>query len=157
MRLLRRARDHSPDKVAKMVEGALTEIGLDPAECRNSEGPEDSPHLAWSFPVPSGYEIFVILGVIDEEMVLQVRSLIAQMPQENLLPFYRRLLELNAEELRTVAFGISGQYVVLSAERPTADLDTSELLDMIWTVANYGELCAAQLKEEFGCPDWNDD
>jgi hypothetical protein len=158
MRLFRRTRDHSSGAVTRMVEAALSELSLDPATCRNNEGPEDAPHLAWNFTTQSDHEVVLILGAVDDEtMVLQARCLVAKIPQEGVLPFYRRLLELNAEELTLASFGISGQYAVLSTDRPTKDLDSSEILEMISAVAGYAEKYATDLKEEFACPDWDDD
>lgn len=157
MRELRRPRDHGPEKVARMIEASLAELGLDPGECRNDEGPEDNAHLAWSFRIESGHEIFLILGVVEGGMTLEVRSLIAKIPHDNVLPFYRRLLEINSEELTLAALGISGQYVTLSADRPTTDLDAGEITDMISRVVSYVERYAGDLRSEFSCPEWNDE
>lgn len=164
----RRSRDHSPKKLVKLVEAALVDLGLNPEDCRNDEGPEDSYHVAWNFMNPSsGHDIFLILRAVQDDanegesqqsqplMVLEVRTLVVRMPTDNLLPFYRRLLEINSEELSIAAFGISGQYATISTDRPTTDLDAAELLDMISAVAHYAEKYSAELRDEFSAPAWD--
>jgi hypothetical protein len=157
MSFFRKSRTHSPEKLVKMVETVLQEVGLDPVACRNEEGPEDQPHLAWNFQLPSGTtDLFLILRPSDEGLVLEVRSLVVQMPRQNLMPFYRRLLELNSDEVSGAAFGIHGDLVVLTVDRPTDDLDPSEVTRMISAVVAATEHYSRELSAEFGCQPPND-
>jgi hypothetical protein len=60
------------------------------------------------------------------------------------------LLEANARELRGAAFGVTGEEVVLVAERSVVDLDASEVDAMIRTVGAAADHYDDFLATKFG-------
>lgn len=138
-------------KATKLIDSVLAESGL-----AGLEPVVDEEHqaLVWSFSADSA-EVFILLSPGGDEDgsggMLQVRSLVACLPETNVLPLYRKLLELNGEELIGASFGVSGHYVLLYASRNTKDLDKSEVEQMIHTVAMLADVYDDQLVEEFGC------
>lgn len=71
----------------------------------------------------------------------------ANVPREAL---FLRVLELNAAGLAGCAFGVLGDSVVLVSERPTRDLDESEVLYAIRQVAALADLFDDSLVASFG-------
>ncbi len=129
---------------AQTIDGILTQIGLNPADVRmnTDEG------YGWSFRRGSAV-IEVYLSEHDGRGFLQVLSPILHIPNANLLPLYRRLLELNLQ-LTSAALGVYNDVVYVFYERPLAGLDASEANEIISTVAAYADDLDNQLFDEFG-------
>jgi hypothetical protein len=63
---------------------------------------------------------------------------------------FRRLLELNADELSGAAFALREGKVVVTTDRSTAGLDLVEVEEMIGRVADYADRYDDLLTAEFG-------
>jgi len=132
----------------QMVEGVLTDRGVDPLKNRiqSAAGP------AWGFSQGSAeVYIFLTAGGTGDNFI-QVVSPVMRPTQETLgqAAFYRRLLELNANELTGAAFGLRDEEVVLTADRSTSGLDRIEVEEMIRRVAEYADHYDDALTLEFG-------
>jgi len=131
----------------KMVESVIKELGLDPDGSR-LDTPEQS-RLAWGLRCGSA-AVYVFLQAGEKENFIQVVSPVMKIPEQNILPLYRRLLELNAEELSGAAFGVKGEDVVLTIDRSTTDLDRTEVQSMITLIGEYADQYDDELVGEFG-------
>ena len=96
------------------------------------------------------------VSVIDDpeepgNQLLKVTLTIMKVPTDRAAEFYRKLLELNRTFNGRAAFSVNATDVVsLTAARPVADLDSSEVIDLIlWTSDKADEL-DDQLLTEFG-------
>lgn len=76
----------------------------------------------------------------EDAPFLRAVSPIIVIDKTNEAPLFRRLLELNASGLGSVAFGVHDDRVVAVSERPTRDLDPSEvryILQVVGAVADH--------------------
>jgi hypothetical protein len=134
----------SLESYAATVEQILPAIGVDPAAARmNTEG-----GYGWSFQRGSAV-IEVYVSQQDNAGYLQVLSPIIHLPMSNLLPLYRRLLELNLQ-LTAAAIGIHLDVVYLFSERPLEGMDATEANTIINLVSAYADDLDDKLVSEFG-------
>src|SRR5687768_2437613 len=118
----------------QMVEDAITHLGHVPDESR-IDSADDLP--AWKVEKGSAH-VYVQLGTAGDQNVLKVTAPVMKLADAvDEKKLYRRLLELNASKVTGVAFGVRQETVVLLAERPTIDLDPSEVLDVIKRVEDF--------------------
>src|SRR5262245_39689819 len=80
------------DHIGRIIEHVIEGLGLSPTECRLQQC--DSP--AWAL-THGEVEVYVFLTVGQDGAYLQVVAPLMALPPGNLLPLYRRLLEINAE------------------------------------------------------------
>jgi hypothetical protein len=132
----------------RMIEQVLVDRGLPTGQGRieSDGGP------AWKLRRGSA-DIFIFLTPSDDGTnYLQVTAPVlvpsAEMMESPKL--YRRLLELNAEELTGAAFGMRGQAIVITADRSTQGLDMVEVEEMIERVSAYADHFDDALTQEFG-------
>lgn len=123
----------------KMVEAVLTELGHEPVSSRIAP-PSKGAVAGWSVRAGSA-NVVIVLVRDDIETSVRVSSTVVTLPEseENAEALIRRALELNAQTIRRAAFGLSGDSLVLRAERATTDLDKSEVLDLIKRVEKYAD------------------
>ncbi len=86
---------------------------------------------------------------IGEVDAIEVGGIIMKMPEDNYLPLYRRLLELNSTSLGNY-FAIRGDYVMLLSAREVTGLDLVELKTIVDEVRFYSDYWDDILIEEFG-------
>ncbi len=146
----------SPEEVAaefdtakKLVEEVVTRIGLDPDKVR---GENRADLVTWSIQRGSAV-ILVAVAKSDRGDSASLRAISPIMslpPEAKLLPFFRRLLELNGHGLVNAAFGIMGDRVVVKSERPTAFLDAAEVEQIILQLSAVADTYDDRLVNEFG-------
>jgi hypothetical protein len=146
----------TPDEVAaeldtakKLVEEVLERLGLDPAKVRGESGPD---RTAWSIKRGSA-SILVSVAKSDRgdtAFLTAVSPIMSLPPDAALLPFFRRLLELNGHGLVNAAFGIVGDRVVVKSERPTAFLDVAEVEQIVLQLSAVADTYDDRLVKEFG-------
>jgi len=130
----------------RMIEDALQSLGH-PLDESRSESADDMP--AWRVVTGAGSHVEVHLGVEGEKNVLRVTATVARVPEgADEAALYRKLLELNAGEVKGVAFGIVGDDIVLISERSTLDLDPSETEDMLRRTEGLAEHYAKLLLKD---------
>lgn len=133
----------------KMIEEVLGAFGASPE--KNRLDTKDGS-TAWGV-MRGSAEVMIFLNPArsdKEDNFLRMVSPIVRLPTENLLPLYRRILELNAKEVYGIAFGIINEDVVLVAERGTRDLDRGEVEDMLRNISAAADHYDDKLVTEFG-------
>jgi hypothetical protein len=136
-------------RAQKLIEDVLTSMGLNADKSRldTKDG-----STAWGL-MRGSAEVLVFLNAARKEgddNFLRIVSPIVRLPTENLLPLYRRLLELNARDLPGIAFGVVDQDIVLVAQRGTRDLDRSEVDEMLRNLGAAADHYDDKLAQEFG-------
>lgn len=139
-----RGRRGALDQYAGLVEQILRGIGVDPALARMNV---DSG-FGWNFKRGSAL-IEVYLAQADDITYFQVLSPILHLPQSQVLPLYRRLLELNLQ-VTNAAFGLHTDLVYVFSERRLDGLDAQEANSIINLVAQYADEFDDKLQAEFG-------
>jgi hypothetical protein len=146
----------SPEEVAAefdhtkaLVEEVVARLGIDPAKVRG----EDRDDLAtWS--IQRGSAVILVSVAIndrgDAASLSAVSPLMSLPPDDKLLPFFRRLLELNGRGLVNASFGLLGDRVVVKSERPTAFLDSAEVEQIILHLSAVADTYDDRLVAEFG-------
>ncbi|ACY16012.1 YbjN domain-containing protein [Haliangium ochraceum] len=131
-----------------MVEDVLHELGHEVAASRSE--PSDGEQRAWQVEHGSAT---VRIGMGERGGVSNLRVVSTVMtldPSAEVVALLRRLLELNRTTLRSAAFALEGDYVQIVAERPTLDLDRSEVLDLIRRIEKYADDLDDELVAQFG-------
>jgi type III secretion system-like peptide-binding chaperone len=146
----------SPEEVAaqfdtarKLVEEVVIRLGLDPAKVRGESGPD---LINWS--IQRGSAVILVSVAKndrgDAASLSAVSPIMSLPPEPDLLPFFRRLLELNGHGLINAAFGLVGDRVVVKSERPTAFLDAAEVEQIILHLSAVADTYDDRLVKEFG-------
>lgn len=125
----------------KMVDELLASYGLDPEKCRHR------PKRLWSAYRGSAL-IYTEIFNLDGIDYIEVSCPVMTIPSRNLLPFYRRLLEVNFE-LMGVKFFLKQDLVYLSENRQLQGLDKDELHQMQERVSRNADRLDDQLIMEF--------
>jgi hypothetical protein len=81
---------------------------------------------------------------------LRVVSPLVYLPKENLIAFYRKLLDIN-NDLVNCALATDKDVVLLVVQRPTLGLDQEELDDVVSLLAQTADSLDNELNKEFGC------
>ena len=105
----------------KMIESFLKKNRFNP----NDQRLNNSDTLGWWVQRGSAV-IYILLNQHEREPTVRILSPILYLPEEHILPFYRRCLELNMS-LINCAFGAMDDQIALVTERPIAGLDAEEL------------------------------
>jgi len=131
------------EQSARTVEQILANIGVDPmaASMKVQAG------YGWNF--QRGSALIEVYITQEERGYLQVLSPIMHLPQTNLLPLYRRLLELNLQ-LTNASVGVHQDVVYVFNERPLEGLDPAEADSIIRKLAIYADELDNSLVDEFG-------
>ena len=139
----------SPDErtgkdCVQMVETFLRSVGLNPKESAvaNSSAP------GWLVTRGSA-NIFIFIGAQDDETTLEIVCPILHIPSKNILPFYRRCLEIN-RYLLGCALCVDQDRVMLVSGRFAQGLDYKEVEAMIDYAAAAADRLDNMLAEEFG-------
>ncbi len=127
-----------------MVEQILLSIGVDPALARmNVES-----GFGWNFKRGSAL-IEIYIAQAEDTAYFQVLSPLLHLPLTNLLPLYRRLLEVNLQ-ITNAAFGVYQDIVYIFSERRLEGMDAQEANTIINMVAQYADEFDDRLLSEFG-------
>ncbi len=140
------APEGSVEKGKQLVEAFISSVGLDP----NKQTVQLKKGLGWWLSKGSAL-IYIFVNEYSNMNTVRIVAPILRLPSENLLPFYRRLLELNFT-IANCAFAIDKDVVVLMKERAVSGLDSAELsLDMD-LLSDQANLFDDKLSHEFGAP-----
>ncbi len=134
----------SVDECIGMVEQFLLNGGTDLSTSRADES------LTWLIQKGSA-TIYLKIGKNEllDEVTLEVTSPILRLPSKNILPFYRRCLEINSS-LVGCALCASEDRILMTSERTLRGLDYQEVEDMVLSVAEAADKLDDVLSEEFG-------
>lgn len=125
----------------KMIDDLLASYGLDPEKCRHR------PKRLWSAYRGSAL-IYTEIFTLDGVDYIEVSCPVMTIPSRNLLPFYRKLLEVNYE-LIGVKFFLKQDLVYLSENRQLEGLDQKELHQMQERVSRNADRLDDSLIMEF--------
>ncbi|KAA3656429.1 MAG: hypothetical protein DWQ04_31165 [Chloroflexi bacterium] len=92
--------------------------------------------------------VYIIINPHEHAPSIRIMSPILYLPEDYILPFYRRCLELNME-LMNCALGAAEDTVSVVTERPIAGLDPEELESMIAYLSGVADEIDDKLAEEF--------
>jgi len=127
----------------KMVERFFKSVGANPKQQRLP----NTDTLGWWLQRGSAL-VYIILNQHDETPTVRIVSPILYLPEDYILPFYRKCLELNMD-LINCAFGVSDDKVVLVSERPIEGLDANELEGTIRYLSGVADNVDNRLSAEF--------
>lgn len=124
-----------------MIEEIIRSFNVDPATCRETKPGQ------WTLYRGSA-RIYVDIYRQEETDYICVASPIMEMPSKNLLPFYRKLLELN-HEMYAASFSVRENLVWLRIIRELAGMDQQEAKAILSRVGTYADQFDDLLTEEF--------
>jgi hypothetical protein len=127
----------------KMVETFLKKVDLNPTQQRLP----NRDTLGWWVQRGSAL-IYITLNQHESVPTLRVLSPILYLPENYILPFYRRCLELNMELIHC-AFGVINDRITLVSERPLKGLDQQELEGLIGYLSSMADEMDDKLGAEF--------
>ncbi len=132
----------------QIVEALLKELGVDIKESRLDL--ESKNYRGWVIQKGSA-QIIILIAENDEDddPTIEVVSPILKLPSQNILPFYRRCLELN-RGLIGCAVCVSEDKVLVRAEIPLSGLSLESIALMIFNVAGAADQLDDELAEESG-------
>lgn len=136
----------SVEESVQMIQRFLSECGVDP----NSSRLEAENCLGWLIQKGSA-SIYIIIGKnqLIDEVTLEVFSPILKLPKQNILPFYRRCLEVN-RYLIGCALCVEKDSVMVVSERQLDGLSYEEVKAMIIGIAHAADKMDDELAQEFG-------
>jgi hypothetical protein len=126
---------------SKIIEESIEELGLDPKQCRTPV------QYSWTMYRGSA-NVRISFFKVEDSNYVEFISPIMILPNNNILPLYRRLLELNHTTIG-VNFAIYKDTVFLEITRELKGLDKDEALNAIRSVGNFSDEMDDKLKEEF--------
>ena len=103
----------------------------------------------WKFKYGS-VEVFVQLAGTNEEDVLMIWAAVLKLPVKNEAQLLRKLMEMNWSGTFESRFAISGDQVVVCAQRILAGLSPAEVSRNITIVATIADENDEALQSEFG-------
>lgn len=132
----------------QIVEDLFKKLDIDTRESRLDI--ESQNDRGWVIQKGSA-QIIILIAENDEDdnPTLEVVSPILKLPSQNILPFYRRCLELN-RYLIGCAVCVSENKVLVRAEIPLSGLSPESIALMIFNVAGAADQLDDELAEEFG-------
>lgn len=147
--LLARLRGAEPplrplEHYAELVEAVLAGLGLEP------EGEESDEEIRWELQVGRAPIALVIApNAVLGAPTLEVCSACLRLPAGELLPLYRRCLELNRLVVGC-SLGVENDVLVVAAERELAGLDRRAVARLLLDVASTADQVVSELAGEFG-------
>ena len=136
----------SVEECVEMVENFLKERGLDPKE--QSMG-TTKDYISWSVCRGSAIIYIYICLTNAEFKTIRVVSPIVFLPDDNILPLYRKCLETNMD-LFGCALAVFEDKIVVISERPIQGLNESELDWMLDHAAHVADELDNTFADEFG-------
>ena len=85
----------------------------------------------------------------DDDAYVVIYSPLVVLPRENLLPFYRKLLDLNNEEQLLGRLATEGNEIILRSTIPMEGLSEKAFCSYVFTLMEEADILDDQLIEEF--------
>jgi len=124
-----------------MIEDVIRSLGVDPITSREKSTGQ------WTLQRGS-VKVYVDIYNVNGTDYICVASPVMEMPSKLLLPFYRKLLELN-HEMYAASFSVKDNWVWLRILRELDGLDKNEATAMINRVGSYADQFDEMLISEF--------
>jgi hypothetical protein len=141
--------DGAVGKAARLIESVLKGLGLDPDKNRISAS---AGGAGWQISRGSA-DVMIAVNPGAEGRPPRIRLVSPLVKLRGELPpaLAARLLQQNASELPGIAFGLfRGDIVGLVAERSVADLDRSEIEELLAALGHFADKYDDLLVNEFG-------
>lgn len=136
------------DRAVEMVEATIRALGVDPATAKI---PGDAKTVAYALRRGSARVVVAVSRGDGTHGTLRVLAPVVRAPDAGKeAAVFRRLLELNAQELSGAAFGLVGDEVVAVVERSTTNLDASEVEANVKNIGRVADRWDDVLAKEFG-------
>ncbi|MCB9591256.1 MAG: YbjN domain-containing protein [Sandaracinaceae bacterium] len=136
------------ERAIALVEKTIEALGIDPGASRKQrEG-----HVAYALRRGSARILIAVhspAGELTEGRIRVVAPCVVLPPEDRQLGLLRHLLVANATDLVGAAFAVSGDEVVVVAERSVRDLDASEVDTMIRSVGRVADRYDDELSKAF--------
>lgn len=139
----KKTKEISKEDCITMVENFLNKIGLNPSEQRLK-----GDTIGW-VAVRGSAITYIMIFEYENFASIRIYSPILYLPEENILPFYRKCLEINFE-LVNCAICVYEDKVALVVERPIGGLDPEELEGMVNYLSSVADDLDNKLADEFG-------
>jgi len=136
------------ERAVSLVEETIRKLGIDPGASRS----EKEGHVAFALRRGSARILIAVhapRGELVEGRIRVVSPCVVLPSKDAEAPILRFLLEANASELVGAAFAVSGDEVVVVAERTVKDLDLSEVDTMIRNVGRVADRYDDELSTKF--------
>ena len=140
-----------------LVEEVVKRLGVDPKACLAKE---DARNVTWTVQRGSAAVLITLATRDSQETPPRATTYLRVVSPTLTLPagakpgdhevLFRHLLELNAAGLANAAFGLIDQRVVAVSERPTDDLQASEVEQMVRHLAAVADTYDDRLAKQFG-------
>ena len=132
------------DDCIKMIEKLIQKIGFDLSESRlPGEG-----FVGWWIGRGSAL-IYITINQNQAVPTVSIFSPILFLPEDNILPLYRRCLEINAG-LICCALAVNGDQIAVVSERPIEGLDSEEFAGTLFYLSEIADDLDNKLADEFG-------
>jgi len=129
------------DHYKKIIESIIKEWKLDPNKLYNPK------QRTWSL-VQGSVKFFITIFNLKGIDYIEIAASIVKLPDDNLLPFYRKLLELNDYYIG-IKLSIKGNQVWLLGQRECKGLDKGEAKKLIDNVRLIADDIDDKLMKEF--------
>ena len=136
-----------------LVEDVIkSELGLTPEYYNRTE---DETSVVWVLPDPNGGIVYMSLNrnTPQEAESFRIVEPISKLPEENIMPFYRKCLDLNFYAV-DCWMAMSGEDLILINQRPILGLDKEEVLSTLGNMFTVAEAVRTRFYEEFGADIW---
>jgi len=124
-----------------IINEVITELGVNPDEVH------DKAKNTWSLYKGSA-QVIIELFKIENNWYVDVRSPVCAIPTVNVLPFYRKLLELNHWNIG-IKFSVDQDWTWLSVNRELEGMNKEEMTANLNRVGNMADEWDDKLREEF--------
>lgn len=137
---------HPVEPYYEIIKKVINSLGLTADECFNAK------ENYWSLKKGSA-DVYISLFVLGEgegrEWYIEFSSPVMKLPSDNLVAFYRRLLEENAKWVST-RFSVRGDTIWLDITRELAGMDYDECYRNLTRIGDVADGIDDILAEEFG-------
>jgi hypothetical protein len=140
----KKASDTTFKQIAAIVEGFMKKVGVNPENQRLK-----GEMQGWGL-VRGSAIIYIFVNEDKNGSTIRIVSPIVYLPQDNLVAFYRKCLELNSD-LHECALAVHKDVVTVVYERRTLDLSKEELEHNVQWLAYVADELDHRLAKEFGC------
>ena len=140
----KKVKETSAQDCVGMIENFFRKVGANPNDQRLS----DDDGLGWWIGRGSAL-IYLLLNERDNFCTLRIVSPIVHLPENHILPFYRKLLDMNMG-LYNCALATNEDTVYVIHERPIAGLDQEEFEGTLNFLSAVADDLDNKLADEFG-------
>ncbi len=133
------------EDILKIIEEILSTVGTNMEESKLDT--TDANMFGWLFKIGIA-QIFLYLIKDENKFYIKIISPLTYLPKNNILPFYRKLLEENLL-LNDLSIGVDKNIAVLFCIKNIEDIDYETLKKLVENIAETHSQMTEKLVEEF--------